>query len=29
MSEYFPKLFRKFGGNVNVQVDSPNYATKS
>ena len=29
MSEYFPKLFRNFGGNINVKVDLSNYATKT
>ena len=29
MSQYFPKLFRSFGGNINVKVDLSNYATKS
>ena len=29
MSQYFPKLFRRFGGNVNVEVDLSNYATKT
>ena len=29
MSKYFPKPCRKFGGNVNVQVDFPNYTIKS
>ena len=29
MSQYFPKPFRSFGGNVNVKVDLPNYATKA
>ena len=28
MSQYFPKPFRSFGGNVNVKVDLSNYATK-
>ena len=28
MSQYFPKPFRNFGGNINVKVDSSNYATK-
>ena len=28
MSQYFPKLFRSFGGNINVKVDLSNYATK-
>ena len=26
MSQYLPKLFRSFGGNVNVKVDLLNYA---
>ena len=29
MSQYFPKLFRCFGGNINVKVVLPNYATKT
>ena len=29
MSQYFPKPFRSFGGNINVKVDLFNYATKS
>ena len=29
MSEYFPKPFRNFGGNINVRVDLSNYATKT
>ena len=29
MSQYFPKSFRSFGGNVNVKVDLSNYATKT
>ena len=29
MSEYFPKMFRNFGGNINVKVDLSNYATKT
>ena len=29
MSQYFPKPFRSFGGNINVKVDLPNYATKT
>ena len=29
MSQYFPKEFRNFGGNVNVKVNLSNYATKS
>ena len=29
MSQYFPKLFRCFGGNMNVKVDISNYATKT
>ena len=28
MSQYFPKLFSSFGGNINVKVDLSNYATK-
>ena len=29
MSQYFPKLFRIFGWNINVKVDLSNYATKT
>ena len=29
MSQYFPKPFRSFEGNINVKVDLSNYATKS
>ena len=29
MSQYFPKPFRIFGGNINVKVDLSNYATKA
>ena len=29
MSQYFPKSFRIFGGNINVKVDLSNYATKT
>ena len=29
MSQYFPKTFRSFGGNINVKVDLSNYATKT
>ena len=29
MSQYFPKWFRSFGGNINVKVDTSNYATKA
>ena len=29
MSQYFPKPFRSFGGNINVKVDTSNYATKT
>ena len=29
MSQCFPKLFRSFGGNVNVKVDLSNYAAKT
>ena len=28
MNQYFPKKFRRFGGNINVKVDLSNYATK-
>ena len=29
MSQYFPKAFRCFGGNINVKVDIFNCATKT
>ena len=29
MSQYFPKPDEPFGGNINVKVDLPNYATKT
>ena len=29
MSQYFPKPFRNFGGNIIVQIDLSNYATKA
>ena len=29
MSQYFPKPFRSFGGNINVKRDPSNYATKT
>ena len=29
MSQYFPKPFRNYGGNINIKVDLSNYATKS
>ena len=29
MSQYFPKLFRSFGGIINVKDDLSNYATKT
>ena len=29
MSQYFPKPFISFGGNINVKVDLSNYATKT
>ena len=29
MSEYFPKSFRSFRGNINVKVDLSNYTTKT
>ena len=28
MNQYFPTLFKSFGGNINVKVDLSNYATK-
>ena len=29
MSQYIPKAFISFGGNINVKVDLSNYATKA
>ena len=29
MSQYFPKPYERFGGDINVQVDLSNYATKA
>ena len=29
MSQYLPKPFRSFGGNINIKVDFSNYATKT
>ena len=29
MNQYFPKLYKRFGGNSNVKVDLSNYATKA
>ena len=29
MSQYFPKPYESFGGDVNVKVDLGNYATKT
>ena len=29
MSQYFPKPFRSFGGNINVKVDLSNCATNT
>ena len=29
MSQHFPKPFGSFGGNINVNVDLPNYPTKA
>ena len=28
MSQYFPKPYEHFGGDINVKVDLSNYATK-
>ena len=28
MTQYFPKLYQQFGGDINVKVDLSNYATK-
>ena len=29
MSQYFPKPYKPFGGDINVKVDLSNYATKT
>ena len=29
MSQYFPKPFGSFGGNINVKINLSNYATKT
>ena len=29
MSQYFPKQFEPFGGDINLKVDLSNYATKA
>ena len=29
MSQYFPKPYKPFGGDINVEVDLSNYATKA
>ena len=29
MSQYFPRPYERFGGDINVKVDLPNYATKT
>ena len=29
MSQYFPKSYGTFGGDINVKVDLSNYATKA
>ena len=29
MSQYFPKPFRSFGGNINAKVNLSDYATKN
>ena len=29
MSQYFPKPYEKFGGDINVKVNLSNYATKA
>ena len=29
MSQYFPKLYEPFGGDINVKLDLSNYATKA
>ena len=28
MSQYFPKPYESFGGDINVKIDLSNYATK-
>ena len=28
MSQYFPKLYKNFGGNIDFKVDLSNYTTK-
>ena len=28
MSHYFPKSFRRFGRNIKIKIDLPNYATE-
>ena len=28
MRQYFPKPYKPFGGDINVKVNLPNYATK-
>ena len=29
MSQYFPKPYESFGGDINVMIDLSNYATKA
>ena len=29
MSQYFPKPYESFGGDINVKIDLSNYATKT
>ena len=29
MSQYFPKPYQPFGGDINIKVDLSNYATKT
>ena len=29
ISQYFPKIYEPFGGDINVKVDLSNYATKA
>ena len=29
MSQYFPKPYESFGGDINIKVDLSNYATKA
>ena len=29
ISQYFPKPYKRFGGDINVRIDLSNYATKT